>query len=294
MVIRNNLKKKINKYREIVSKCPWCKSTKSSIWGGAIRGFTSVKCAKCDLIYIKNRFNKKGLARYYENYINEVHQSSQKSNDDRAKMYKIEFDYIAKFIKPLKDKRVLDVGCSGGYFLDLFKDLGCSTYGIEFGGEAYEMAKQKHNMHKGELPDIKIKKKFDIVIFRGVIEHVINPKKYLNKAISLLKKNGIIYITSIPNSNSLCANLYKEYWNQHEPESHLMHFNVEHFDNFFIQKDFCKLGEKHFYLETPYCDLENDLKDILKALNARKNNKDISGKSPAFFDTMLSLVYKNK
>ena len=52
----------------------------------------------------------------------------------------------------------------------------------------------------------------------------------------MLNKNGLIYITSTPNANAFCVDIFQEKWNQHEPEAHLMHFSSKHFDDYFLKK----------------------------------------------------------
>ena len=85
----------------------------------------------------------------------------------------------------------------------------------------------------GLTPNIKINRQFDIITFRGTIEHFKDPKSYLYKAIDLLNDRGLIFITSTPNSKSICCKIFKEKWNQHVPEEHLFHFSSDHFDDFF-------------------------------------------------------------
>lgn len=49
---------------ENLEYCPWCNSKNDSIWGNAVRGFISVMCEDCGLIFTKNRLNKIGLSEY--------------------------------------------------------------------------------------------------------------------------------------------------------------------------------------------------------------------------------------
>lgn len=281
----------MNGLKEKLTKCPWCGSKKCKSWGNEIRGFTSKECSDCSLIYIDNPLNEAGLKDYYSNYLTRVHRSSEKMREDRDRMYKIEFNLVKDYLKP--KSTILDVGCSGGFFLDKFKKAEHDCYGVEFGVEAANEAQKKHKVWTGVFPRLDIDKKFDLVIFRGVIEHVQNPKTYLDKAVSLLNKDGIILITSTPNADSVCCNLFKDKWNQHAPEAHLFHFRPSHFDNFFRDNNFSKIGEYFPYKETPYCNLPKDLSEVNKAFQLKNNNKLINFKSPAFYESMMSLIYKN-
>ena len=49
---------------------------------------------------------------------------------------------------------------------------------------------------------------FDIIIFRGVIEHILEPKKALERATAL--KERIIHFCATPNLKSFGADFYRE------------------------------------------------------------------------------------
>jgi 2-polyprenyl-3-methyl-5-hydroxy-6-metoxy-1,4-benzoquinol methylase len=55
---------------------------------------------------------------------------------------------------------------------------------------------------------INIKKKFDIIVLKGVLHHTKNPEKILSKLKKILKKNGIIIISE-PNLTSVLGNFLK-------------------------------------------------------------------------------------
>ncbi len=275
---------------ENLSACPWCDSLNYKPWGGVVRGFEAVKCQDCSLIFIKNRLNARGLNKYYSTYLTQVHQANDVLNKQRRVMYQLEFDLISPYLK--KKSRILDVGCSGGYFLDLFHDQGHKCFGVEFGAEAAQEASQKYSVWEGEFSKLSIPKTFDLIVFRGVIEHIPQPKTYLKKAVSLLRKGGMIFITSTPNADSLCCELFQENWGLHVPEPHLMHFQPRHFDEYFAKRGLRKVTEHFFYQETPYANREEDVLRVAEAIRCRRAGDKIDFKSPAFWGNMLSLVYQ--
>ena len=63
--------------REDLARCPWCDSPDRSDWGAPVRGFVSALCDSCGLIYVKNRYDAEGLARYYRRYYSNVHQAEE-------------------------------------------------------------------------------------------------------------------------------------------------------------------------------------------------------------------------
>jgi 2-polyprenyl-3-methyl-5-hydroxy-6-metoxy-1,4-benzoquinol methylase len=274
---------------EIQNSCPWCASYQFEQWGKPLRNFITNKCTSCGLIFVKNRLNKSALEKFYRNYLIDMHQVDEEKNIQRTTMYQIEFDALMLFAAKTN---VLDIGCSGGYFLDMFKENGFECYGIEIGEEAAKTASEKHKIWKGDFENLEIDRKFDLILFRAVLQHVPFPKVYLDKACSMLEEDGIIFISSTPNSDAICCDLFKEKWNLHAPEAHLMHFSPGHFDKYFKDKKFSKLFETSFYLETPYADPENDILKVAKAIELKRNGKSIEFTSPAFWGNMMTLIYK--
>ena len=108
-----------------------------------------------------------------------------------------------RFCKP--GYRVLDIGCGyrGSLNYNLFnKKINLSLLDVNQG--YLEKAKKRYKPCKsylGWFEKLKIRDKFDIIIFAGVIQYVKNPIKTLEKIHSLLKNNGFLIITTV-NKNS--------------------------------------------------------------------------------------------
>lgn len=206
-------------------------------------------------------------------------------------MYKIEFDFINQFIV-IKNKDVLDIGCGNGDFLNFFNKAEANCYGIEYGVEAAKMASRNYFIWFGEFPQICIEKKFDLIIFRGSLQYCVNPKQYLKKAMNLLKKNGILYITSTPNAQSLCFQLFKGNFTLPVDVTDYYGFTELIITNYIHKLGGKLLCQQYFYKETPYANVENDILTVAKAIIYQQQNKTINFKSPAFYDNMLTLIYQ--
>lgn len=99
---------------------------------------------------------------------------------------------------------VLDYGCGDGAFLDLFQ--GWSRYGVEVSEYCIELCKKKGicMMDTADMGD----GTFDLVIFRGVLQHLDNPFEALREAHRLLRKGGTLAILAQPDADSLCYKLF--------------------------------------------------------------------------------------
>ena len=272
-----------------VEACPWCGNTSFSSWGKEVRGFRSVSCRHCALVYVQNRLTEQALAERMQSYLSDTHQADDLLNQRRQEMYTVEIDFLCQFLKP--NARVLDVGCSGGYMLDEFVRRGHEGFGIELGEEAARKAAEKHRVWCGVLPDLEIDETFDCVVFRGVLQYFPDPKAYLQKSLDVLAPGGLIFVTSTPNAASFCFKLFEEQFNQHVPEDHLMHFCPGHFDAFFRGEGLKRLAEATFYEETPYADPTNDILKVSEAIALREAGIPIPFKSPSFWGNMMTLVY---
>lgn len=106
-----------------------------------------------------------------------------------------------------KNAMILDAGCGGGYVLaELFKNDYKNVYGFDLSESGINIARkeyteiknrfEKHNCYYDNLPPSFPKKDYDIVLSIEVIEHLYDPKLYLNNINYWLKKGGILIITT--------------------------------------------------------------------------------------------------
>ncbi|AXS80354.1 methyltransferase domain-containing protein [Dechloromonas sp. HYN0024] len=101
--------------------------------------------------------------------------------------------------RPLK---VLEVGCSSGYFGAALVDRGHEVWGVEPCAEAAEKARDAlHKVHVGFVEDffsLNRGVKFDAIVFGDVLEHLLNPVEVLSKSADFLVDDGIV-VASLPN-----------------------------------------------------------------------------------------------
>lgn len=117
---------------------------------------------------------------------------------------------IAKDIKDLGSREVLDLGCAGGFLAEaLGKRWKGNITGLEI-DESWAESPALKRYKKVAWDDLNNKKFgkglkrgfFDVVVIADVLEHLDNPKLVVNQAIKFLKPGGYL-ITSMPNSGFL-------------------------------------------------------------------------------------------
>jgi 2-polyprenyl-3-methyl-5-hydroxy-6-metoxy-1,4-benzoquinol methylase len=126
--------------------------------------------------------------------------------------------------------RILDIGCASGRFLAECAGAGWTVVGLEpsrilceeaqrlLGGRARILPITLQDAHFAEST-------FDAVTMWDVLEHVPNPREFLQKAVSLLRPGGLL-LANVPNLDSLQARVMGRRWPLFLPE-HLNYFNRE-------------------------------------------------------------------
>jgi len=100
-------------------------------------------------------------------------------------------------------KTVLDVGCSAGQLGRLLREeKGCTVYGVDISLEAVRSAALV--LHAAEVMDVEkdplpfAGRRFEVILFVDVLEHLFNPEEVLKKFQNYLTPDGVMVI-SIPN-----------------------------------------------------------------------------------------------
>jgi len=105
---------------------------------------------------------------------------------------------------PLKNLKILDVGCGGGLISEPMCRLGAEVTGIDASLKNINVAKAhayKNNLninYLNKLPEhMGQKEKFDVILNLEVVEHVEDLNLYLKSCFDLLKKDGIMFTATI-------------------------------------------------------------------------------------------------
>jgi 2-polyprenyl-3-methyl-5-hydroxy-6-metoxy-1,4-benzoquinol methylase len=117
-----------------------------------------------------------------------------------------EFGRTVNFAMKHNLKNVLDVGCGAGSFLDMAREVGCETYGLEFNQSAVLKARSKGHWISGELlenlpPDF-CPQGFDLITLFQVLEHVADPIGIIQNAVERLAPGGYLSL-AVPSKNGI-------------------------------------------------------------------------------------------
>lgn len=127
----------------------------------------------------------------------------------------------------LQGRRLLDVGSSYGFFLDVGRQRGWEGTGVEVSRTAATFARQTYGLHviHGTLDEARLPAdSFDLVTIRHVLEHVPDPAGLIAEARRLLAPGGVMLV-AVPNMESLAYRLVGRNWWWLDPPTHLWYFS---------------------------------------------------------------------
>ena len=272
--------------------CVVCGGFEKSEWARS-GSFLAVKCASCGLVWVDPFLTEEGIDLFYDNYV-AFRLEDQKKMEQRARMYDLDRAFLEQFVQ---EGRLLDIGCSDGLFLEaLSPDF--DKYGLERDQEAVRMA-QKRNPDLGRCiastslgqdsfqPD-----EFDVIVMRGVIEHLRHPVQAVERVSDLLCSGGWFYVAATPNVDCFCADLYREKWNQFDPIQHIYYFSTSTLAALCSQFNLSLVAQQFPYLETPYAKPKEDHLQVLSDYQAiLEGGSDSIERSPAFWGNMMTLIF---
>jgi len=281
---------------ESLDSCPWDDASvdEATFLYQDDMGCEIVRCSRCGVVYAKRRLNQNGLPKYWGDYLSRVHVHDPATVDKRNKMYEIDYAFSHQYVS---SGRVLDVGCGNGSFMGGYERHGYDVYGVEYGKEAADTAGKTHRVRYGVFDEMNFgDERFDLIIFRGVLQYVSNPKSYLRKAVSILNNNnstkgGYLFITAQPNIQSLGFRLFGKNFTQPVTGADFIGLHEHVITEYMLELGMRKVGERYFYPETPYADEENDLLKMARAIQYRHEGKTVDFKAPAYWGNMMTLMY---
>ena len=139
-------------------------------------------------------------------------------------------DRLVRFAPaPQPSARLLDIGCATGTYMELMRDLGWDTHGVEMDPGAVETARRIGlDVRQGTMTEVspEIDGTFDHITVGHVIEHTHHPVEALRAACRVLRPGGRLWIGT-PNLSSLGSLLFRSNWRALEPPRHLVLFTPD-------------------------------------------------------------------
>ncbi|MBN2484683.1 MAG: class I SAM-dependent methyltransferase [Bacteroidales bacterium] len=246
-----------------MKKCLVCNSPDTSMFLECTDHFVSGekfivnRCKTCGFRFTANAPDEMSIAGYYhsENYIS--HSNTQKGivNSLYHQVRKFMLGQKCKMIKHFTPgKKILDIGCGTGHFLNYMQHKGFQVSGVEIEPSARKFAMENFNLavrSPRETLNEKHTGEFDVVTLWHVLEHIYDIKGYLEWIFDSLKPNGFLFV-ALPNFDSYDAQKYAKYWAAYDVPRHLWHFNPLTFEKLINQYEFQTIRVKPLVFDAYY------------------------------------------
>ena len=106
--------------------------------------------------------------------------------------------------EPLKNIKILDIGCGGGLLSEPMCRLGAKVTGIDASEKNINIAKlhsKKNNLQINYFcaspENFEPKDEFDVILNMEIVEHVEDINFFLKSCSKLLRKNGIMFVATL-------------------------------------------------------------------------------------------------
>lgn len=211
-------------------------------------------------------------------YTKDYFLTRQGNDSRRLRSFEAEASLLRRFVN--FNGRVCDVGCSTGEFLTHVNWTG-QKFGIEVSEYAKDLAvKQGISFQRNIFTELDF---FDLVVFRGTIQHLPNPFEAIQKTSSALRPGGFVAFLMTPNAGSLTYRVAQDL-PALDAERNFWIPSVKALSSVLRNEGLVVCHVDYPYLNSPYSEPLSDFFDLLLSTLSRKKPKR------AFPGNMFNLV----
>ena len=201
--------------------CRICESRAVSLF--CVKGPASYYlCRGCDTVFQYPLPTPEEMVNYADNQYREgVYRDYVAARDLKHEHFRHRLlEFGGRFPPP---GRLLDLGCSCGYFLDVALEGGYDAYGVEFSEEAIAAAQPatRQRIRRANVNDADghHPREYDVVTAFDIIEHVEDPVTFLGEIEGMLAPGGGVAV-STPDTGHILRYLMGARWPMLQPMQH--------------------------------------------------------------------------
>ena len=218
--------------------------------------YQAFECKSCNILFQYPFWTPEQTGAFYESNYYAHTENLKLPRSLRILDFYMKNDFFSKLFSPfirrklypyypaiIRSKKVLDIGCGKGLFLDLMKKYNKETYGFEPSDNAKSIAIRKgHKMiDKSFFNSSKEEAKFDLITMFQVAEHLsvqeLLKENIFSKMYDLLEQDGYLVIET-PNYECNYAKNFKGDWRALELPRHLVIFSPKSIAKILMESGF--------------------------------------------------------
>lgn len=190
-------------------------------------GYPVVRCRACGFVQAGRIPTAEELTEFYDRGYEEQRDEMVDVHADGKRVQGRERLELIEALVPRG--RLLDVGCSYGFFLDVAREAGWDAVGLEMSepGVRYACDILGLEVRRGSIETAESgDESFDVVTLWDVLEHTADPVGALRRVRDLVAPGGVLAVV-VPNAASPGARAGGRHWPWMIPPAHLYYFSPE-------------------------------------------------------------------
>ena len=159
---------------------------------------TTRLCKRCGLMRLDPILDPGSLIHFYKYEYRSLYEGEEFGSLDEEFEFRYHhqvgraFDYVSRFIK---EGRVLDYGCGGGWLVRYFADRGFDATGFDYDEVYTSFAREKGlKVLSGDERQLDKEEGYDLIILNNVFEHLADIGGFAGKMEGLLNRDGFAFI----------------------------------------------------------------------------------------------------
>jgi SAM-dependent methyltransferase len=196
-----------------VRACPACACERSTP-AFEVGGYVHVRCVDCGTVFV-SPLPEIGVVQ--ATYLRpDYHETAEVS----AIRMRDEADARVDVLRSMGVRRIIEVGCGPGHFLDAARDRGLHIEGVDPARTAAEPASRGHLVHRVWLESFTPPERFDALALWEVLEHLPDPAHALSIMREWIEPGGIVAF-STPSMSGVPARVLGRRFPMVSPPDHL-------------------------------------------------------------------------
>lgn len=201
-------------------------------------GFPIRQCMSCEFLFVGPRPPESVIAEHYESaYRGATRDWYPKAFDRKWRG----FWQSLLFVPYARGRRVLDLGCGGGFMVSALGRFARKAVGVDISENSIAYAKRafpRHEFYAESLSAFAARgETFDFVFSSEVLEHVLDPREFMETLRRCVRPGGFAYL-SAPDAGHAGVPKQLDAWGDICPPEHLNWFNYRNLVWFCAQYGF--------------------------------------------------------
>ena len=210
--------------------CNLCNSNECKLFK-EIDDYRLVKCKQCGLVYLNPRPTQQEINEEYtaEYHVERLLRQEPKTKEEIEQEINKSSGRAKEILRGCGNEgKLLDIGCSAGFFIACLKRYGWDVTGIDISQWASKFAREKLGLSvfTGSVEEIQFNERFDVITMYHTLEHLPDPLRTLRRVSEIITDDGILIIKG-PNLASFDRVWHGENWRGYDLPLHLYHFTPQ-------------------------------------------------------------------